>query len=77
MITVTTLYYELYYCCLSLSLSVICSELKFSTGKIARLADGSVIVRAGGSAVLVTAVSKGFGDDAFTAAPLKVCGFLP
>ena len=50
-----------------------CSELNFSTGKLARLADGSVLVRAGGSAVLVTAVSKGLADDTFDSAPLKVC----
>ena len=50
-----------------------CSELNFSAGKLARLADGSVLVRAGGSAVLVTAVSKGLADDTFDSAPLKVC----
>ena len=46
-------------------------EFNFSNGKIARLADGSVLVRAGGSAVLVTAVSEGVIDESFFGAPLK------
>ena len=47
-------------------------EFNFSNGKIARLADGSVLVRAGGTAVLVTAVSEGVIDESFFGAPLKV-----
>lgn len=48
------------------------TELNFSNGKIARLADGSVLVQAGGTAVLVTAVSEGVIDESFFGAPLKV-----
>jgi len=43
-----------------------------TNGKVARLADGSVLVQAGGSAVLVTAVSEGIIDESFHGVPLRV-----
>ena len=43
-----------------------------SNGKIARLADGSVLIQAGGSAVLVSAVSEGIIDESFYGVPLRV-----
>jgi hypothetical protein len=48
-------------------------QITFETGTVARLADGSVTVRQGGTVVLVTAVGSQEIDEAADGVPLQVC----